>query len=34
MRDSCEPLIPLNGCKITNNSAIRQIFRHFFMLNR
>ena len=33
MRDSFEPLIPLNGCKITNNSAILQIFPHFFMLN-
>ncbi len=31
MRDSFEPLIPLNGCKITNFPANCQIFSNFFM---
>ena len=31
MRDSFEPLIPLNGCKITHFPANFQIFSRFFM---
>ena len=34
MRDSCEPLIPLNGCKIKHFPANFQIFSRFFMLYR
>ena len=30
MRDSFEPLIPLNGCKDTHFPVNNQIFPHFF----
>lgn len=32
MRNSCEPLIPLNVCKITNIFEILQRFFLFFLL--
>ena len=32
MRNSCEPLIPLNVCKITNISVILQSFFYFFFI--
>ena len=31
MRDSFEPLIPLNGCKVKHFPVNFQIFSYFFM---
>ena len=31
MRNSCEPLIPLNVCKIINKILIIQMFNQFFI---